>query len=107
MQTVWAPEAGIDLKPSELAVKSSLRWALQSCLEEVQHSSPASGTRWGHLSCAPPAEDRGQNVIKCLSLTIYLPMPSQLRFPVGKFIHNNEINPVTEGLGSSLKRKQN
>ena len=61
------------------------------------------------LTAAPAritsAEDRGQNVIKCLSLTIYLPVPSQLRFPIGKFMHNSEINPVREGLGSSLKKK--
>lgn len=34
-------------------------------------------------------------------------MLSQLSFQIGEFMHNSEIKPVKEGLGSSLKRKQN
>lgn len=82
------------------------RSALQTCLEEVQKSSHGSGTCWGHLSSAA-AKGGGQNVTKCSSSTICLPVPSQWRFAIGKFMHNGEINPLREGRGSSLKRKQN
>lgn len=117
MQTVWAPEARIDLKPSKLAVKSSLRCAAPVCstaLQELLGRGPAQQScQWlplGHLSCVPPAEDKRPECHQIqftitkrhqiqFTLTIYLPTPSHPRFPKGKFMHNSEINLFRAGLG--------